>query len=99
MNHPPTTSANRRPRFVSRLTITAIVMSTTVLAFPGPAFADGTPATLPSLPTQDTSHVFKVSTGGDIQAAIDAAYDEGGGTVTLSSGTFDITTPLIPAAM
>lgn len=81
---------------VSKLVIAATVMAIFLLAVPGPALADGVPATLPALPTQIMSPVFNVSPGGDIQTAVDAAYKEGGGTVNLASGRFDITAPIIP---
>ncbi|MEV8545562.1 right-handed parallel beta-helix repeat-containing protein [Streptomyces sp. NPDC051572] len=73
-----------------------MVMAVSLFTSPGPAVADGTAATLPALPTQATSSVFNVSPGGDIQAAVDAAYNAGGGTVNLASGRFDITAPIIP---
>ncbi|MEV6546341.1 right-handed parallel beta-helix repeat-containing protein [Streptomyces sp. NPDC051665] len=81
---------------MSKLITAATVMAIFLLAVPGPALADGAPATLPALPTQIMSPVFDVSPGGDIQAAVDAAYEAGGGTVNLASGRFDITAPIIP---
>ncbi|WP_369188791.1 hypothetical protein [Streptomyces sp. R08] len=81
---------------MSKLVIAATVMAVFLLSVPGPALADGAPATLPALPTQIMSPVFNVSPGGDIQAAADASYKEGGGTVNLASGRFDITAPIIP---
>ncbi|MFJ8495234.1 right-handed parallel beta-helix repeat-containing protein [Streptomyces sp. NPDC094038] len=78
------------------LIIAVMAMAVCLIVAQAPAYADGVPATLPALPTQLTSPVFNVSPGGDIQAAVDAAYDAGGGTVNLASGRFDVTTPIIP---
>lgn len=91
----PSTRAGART-LVPQLIIAVMVMAISLVASPGPAFADGAPATLPALPTQITSPLFNVSPGGDIQAAVDAAHDAGGGTVNLASGRFDITAPIVP---
>lgn len=91
----PSIRSGRRS-FVPKL-ITAIAVTIPLIASSaGVALADGAAATLPALPTQITSSVYNVSPGGDIQAAVDAAYNAGGGTVNLASGRFNITSPIIP---
>lgn len=82
--------------FAPRMIIAVATAAISLVASQGLALADGASATLPALPTQVTSPVFNVSPGGDIQTAVDAAHDAGGGTVNLASGRFDITTPIVP---
>lgn len=62
---------------------------------PNPA---GDTTTLPSTPTQLHKKDVSVAVGANtstIQAAIDSASSAGGGTVTLDSGTYTITTPIL----
>jgi parallel beta-helix repeat protein len=78
----------------SVLTLTLGIVCTTGMI---PAAASAA-AVLPALPTQEHNHDVSVPAGAStstIQSAIDNASNAGGGTVTLASGTYTITAPIM----
>jgi parallel beta-helix repeat protein len=70
------------------------VVATVVMAGISPASAVAA-AALPAVPAAKASPTYSVAVGGSIQAAVDQAAAAGGGTVTLASGTHNITSPVL----